>query len=358
MTLAVGILLIGGSLLYVFRGVLDRETDYAGLIAIVLVLVAALLIVLNFSEINNGKEVVESYEWSEILGPIGFRLDQISYPITLAVIILGTIATIYAYGYVSHEHSKPSYWANHVTFLGGMLGVCLAMNLVQFYMFWELMLVPSYFLILHWGTPKQAKRISMKYFLFTHAGAVLILIAFALIYNITGTFDMRELVQALTAANPETRTLRIIFLLLAIGFAVKMAVFPVHTWLPDAHAEAPTPISMLLSGVMIETGAYAFLRFGGIFFPNALSWYTPGLALIGIVTMWYGGLMALVQTDLKRLLAYSSVSQMGVYLFCSIYNKCCRICGWYDASHSAHMRKGASIWHGRRCYAHNRYPRY
>jgi len=315
MTLAVGILLIGGTLIYVFKNALDRETDYAGLIAIVLMVIAAVLLLSNFPDIYNGIEVLEPYAWSDTLGPIGFRLDLLSYAITLSVVLLGTLATIYAYGYVAHEHSKPSYWANQVTFIGGMLGVCLATNLVEFYIFWEIMLVPSYFLILYWGTPAQAKRISMKYFLFTHAGAVLILIGFALTYDIAGTFNMLNLAQALTAANPKAQAIRIIFLLLVIGFAVKMAVFPVHTWLPDAHAEAPTPISMLLSGVMIETGAYAFLRFGGVFFNEGLTWFAPGLAIIGVATMWYGGIMALVQTDLKRLLAYSSVSQMGYIFF-------------------------------------------
>jgi len=315
MTIALGILLIGGALIYVFKGVLERETDYAGIIAIVLVLVAAVLLLTNFPDVNNGNEALETYAWSDTLGRIGFRLDLVSYPITFAVVLLGILATIYAFGYVTHEHSKPSYWANHVTFLGGMLGVCLATNLVEFYIFWEIMLVPSYFLILYWGTPEQAKRISLKYFLFTHAGAVLIILGFALTYDVAGTFDMRLLAQALTAATPPARTLRIIFLLLAIGFAVKMAVFGVHTWLPDAHAEAPTPISMLLSGVMIETGAYAFLRFGGIFFNKELAWYSQSLAIWGVVTMFYGGFMALVQTDLKRLLAYSSVSQMGYIFF-------------------------------------------
>lgn len=315
MTLALGILLIGGSLIYVFKGVLERETDYAGFIAIILVLVAAALLLTNFPDVNEGKEVLETFAWSDTLGDIGFRLDSVSYPITFAVVLLGVLATIYAFGYVTHEHSKPSYWANQVTFIGGMLGVCLATNLVEFYIFWEIMLVPSYFLILYWGTPAQAKRISMKYFLFTHAGAVLIIIGFALTYDLAGTFDMRDLAQALTSATPAAQTLRMIFLLLIIGFAVKMAVFPVHTWLPDAHAEAPTPISMLLSGVMIETGAYAFLRFGGIFFNKSLAWYSQSLALMGVATMWYGGIMALVQTDLKRLLAYSSVSQMGYIFF-------------------------------------------
>jgi NADH-quinone oxidoreductase subunit M len=161
----------------------------------------------------------------------------------------------------------------------------------------------------------------MKYFLFTHLGALLVLIGFALIYVVTGQFDMlylgssagQTLIQSIFTSNPSI--IKLIFVLLVAGFAVKMAIFPIHTWLPDAHSEAPTPISVLLSGVLVETGAYAILRFGGVFFWEGLLTFSNILAIIGVITMFYGGLMALVQTDIKRLLAYSTISQMGYIFF-------------------------------------------
>jgi NADH-quinone oxidoreductase subunit M len=171
------------------------------------------------------------------------------------------------------------------------------------------MLVPSYFLILFWGFPETRKRTALKFWLYTQSGAVCILIGFGLLYAQGGSFLLANIV-----ANGDL-IFKIIFILLAAGFLVKMAVFPIHWWLPPVHAEAPTPISVLLSGAMIETGAYALVRFGTLTLNDAAVSLSIWVATLGVLTMFYGGFMALAQVDIKRLLAYSSVSQMGYILF-------------------------------------------
>lgn len=322
MLLSLAILLLGGIAIYLLKDAFGEETRKAEKVSVLLVSVSTLLLLTRFVDVYSGTLPLELYSWIPTLGvQFGLYVDGLSYSIVLMVALLGFLATIYSYGYMQHEHAKPSYFANLLLFIGGMEGVVLATNLIEFYIFWETMLIPSFFLILFWGTKEQARRISMKYFLFTHLGALLVLIGFALIYVVTGQFDMlylgssagQTLIQSIFTSNPSI--IKLIFVLLVAGFAVKMAIFPIHTWLPDAHSEAPTPISVLLSGVLVETGAYAILRFGGVFFWEGLLTFSNILAIIGVSTMFYGGLMALVQTDIKRLLAYSTISQMGYIFF-------------------------------------------
>jgi NADH-quinone oxidoreductase subunit M len=177
------------------------------------------------------------------------------------------------------------------------------------------MLIPSYFLIAFWGAAKRSLTIGFKYFIFTHVGAVCMLLGILSIYTFTGTFDLVTLSLPEVYGNIPSNMLILIFALLLIGFCVKMATFPLHTWLPDAHAEAPAPISAMLSGAMIKCGAYAMIRIFLSMFNSTMLQTSDYLAIIGIVTIIYGGLMALAQTDIKRLLAYSSISQMGYIFF-------------------------------------------
>jgi NADH-quinone oxidoreductase subunit M len=228
---------------------------------------------------------------------------------------LHSLSVVYAVGYTEHTENKPTFFANQLFFLMGMQWVTLATNLLEFFIAWELMLVPSYFLILFWGLPETKKRTAMKFWLYTQSGAVCILIGFGLLYFFTGTFELYAIIAIIPTLVGQLDLLKLVFILLAAGFLVKMAVFPIHWWLPPVHAEAPTPISVLLSGAMIETGAYALVRFGIITLGPAATSLSFWVGLLGVITMFYGGLMALVQKDIKRLLAYSSVSQMGYVLF-------------------------------------------
>ena len=274
--------------------------------AVPLIIVSSLL-----GQIYAGFSLAERYPWILPFGlRLGFLLDSLSYPFSILITLMGFLATAYSTKYMEHEHGYEAYMALLLIFNAGMLGVVLATNLFLFYIFWELMLIPSYFLIAYWGTGRP-RIIGFKYFVFTHAGALAMLFGIIWIYALYGSLEFSEL-ASLIGVRSETLYIAV---LIFIGAAVKMAVFPFHTWLPDAHAEAPTPISVLLSGVMIKTGVYAFARIILGLFPWTVPTMLPSLAVLAVVTMIWGGVMALVQNDVKRLLAYSSVSQMGYILF-------------------------------------------
>ncbi|MFW9786551.1 MAG: NuoM family protein [Candidatus Thorarchaeota archaeon] len=322
--LSLAVLFIGGLLIYALK---DNFAHSAGKVAVGFSGIASLLMVYPFYLIFSDPETpyTEYATWSGLLEQFGLKLDGVAFPITFAVVVLGFLSVVYAVGYTEHSENKATFFANQLFFLMGMQWVTLATNLIEFFIAWELMLVPSYFLILFWGLPETRKRTAMKFWLYTQSGAVCIMVGFGILYSLTGSFDL-ALIQPAIATVPlyalvpglgitfET-LLKIIFLLLAAGFLVKMAVFPIHWWLPPVHAEAPTPISVLLSGAMIETGAYALVRFGSLTLSVAAYQLSIFVAGLGVITMFYGGFMALAQIDIKRLLAYSSVSQMGYVLF-------------------------------------------
>ena len=254
------------------------------------------------------------YPWIEPVDiNFGFLIDVVSLPIGLIAAIVSTLSCLYSIKYMEGEQGQAGYYANLLLFMTGMIGVFLSANLIQFYFFWEVMLIPSYLLITFWGTSERRLTIGFKYFIFTHVGAIAMLLGILLIYTYTGTFNLIELPLRSSAIPPSM--IATVFILLLIGFFVKMAVFPVHTWLPDAHAEAPTPISAMLSGVMVKCGAYGMARILLSTFGQTVVGTSDYLMILGLVTIIYGGLMALAQTDIKRLLAYSSISQMGYIVF-------------------------------------------
>lgn len=312
--LSVFLPIVLGSAIYAIGKTSKSAERYAGWLATLTSLIPVILIGSMIPDIMAKGAIRRVYPWIPSIGvTFGFQLDALSVAIAFIIASVSFFATVYAVGYMEHEHGHAGYFGNNLLFIGGMLGVIFSSNLLQFYIFWELMLIPSYFLIVFWGTPERAARIGFKYFIFTHVGAVCLLFGILATFVLTNTFEISELAQKVGKINPSVAA--VIFVLMIFGFMVKMAVFPVHTWLPDAHAEAPTPISAMLSGVMIKCGAYAVARISlGIFFPSfeGLSNYLLALA---VVTMVYGGLMAIAQTDVKRLFAYSSVSQMGYILF-------------------------------------------
>jgi NADH-quinone oxidoreductase subunit M len=250
----------------------------------------------------------------------GLYADSISLPIALTVAALGAIIVIYSQDYMEHhihemyhhENKKAhaTYYALYLAYITSMLGVSLSTNLFEFYLFFELMIIPSWALINVYGSGEKEK-IALMYLLWSIVGAVIFVTGALSAYALTGSFELSAL-STLTG-SPYAG---FIVLTMVLGFSVKMAMFGLHIWLPFAHAQAPTPISALLSPAMIGLAAYAIVRMiipiSGVLESNFL------LSLIwGLATMIYGGLMAMAQTDIKRFLAYSSMSQMG-YLFIGI----------------------------------------
>jgi len=281
---------------------------------------------------SSGLTYSESYPW-EPIGNFGLKSDGLSLPFAITVAILSTTLAVYSMPYMKHRLEEDittssqaereeqlkagigSYYMLFQLYTAGMIGTTLATNLIQFYLFFELMLLPSYFLIARFGYGDR-NRIAFMYFIWTHAGALLLLSGLLSIGFLAGPPGMPQFDIARIATADIPFGLRVwIAAAIAIGLFVKLAAFGLHIWLPYAHAEAPTPISALLSPAMIGIGGYALIRFLLFVIPSAYLTTTFALSIWGVVTMIYGGLMALAQDDIKRLLAYSSISQMGYIIF-------------------------------------------
>jgi proton-translocating NADH-quinone oxidoreductase chain M len=308
---------------------------------------------------------VERYAWGQF-GDFGLRLDGLSLPFALIIYILCTVIALYSRPYMTHKvmedlpghgdgsgggrhgnshnplHGSHSldgggtnieaggsqatvldtqqyvnnqiglYFALYLAFSMGMLGTVLATNLIEFYVFFELMLVPSFFLIAFYGYGAK-RRIALMFFFWTHVGAVVLLLGLLAMGFFAGGFDFDTIRS--NAGNIPTQWLPLIVFALVAGLGVKLAAFLVHIWLPYAHAEAPTPVSALLSPAMIGIGAYGLLRLWMELLTGSYEQYSLYINMWGLATMIYGGAMALMQDDIKRVLAYSSISQMGYILF-------------------------------------------
>jgi NADH-quinone oxidoreductase subunit M len=257
-------------------------------------------------------QFVEDWWWVESYG-ISYKLgiDGIS----LLLVLLATFLTVLCIlsSWKAIEHRVKEFMISFLILETGMIGALVALDLILFYVFWEMMLIPMYLLIGVWGSPQRRVYAAVKFFLFTMAGSVLMLVAILVLYfinsKVTGqpTFDVLELYKL----KIPVETQYWLFGAFALAFAIKVPMFPFHTWLPDAHAEAPTAGSVILAGVLLKMGTYGFIRFAMPLFPNAAMDLLPlvcALALIGII---YGALVSMMQPDLKRLVAFSSVSHLG-----------------------------------------------
>ena len=237
-------------------------------------------------------------------------IDGLSLWLVLLTTLLTPIAVAVSWKYIDHRQKE--FYAFLILLEFGLIGVFVSMDLFLFYVFWEICLVPMYFLIGIWGHDRRIYA-AVKFFLYTMAGSVLMLAAIIYLYNQSGTFDYSEILSQIQtgrlALSPRTELL--LFLALFGSFAIKVPLFPLHTWLPDAHVEAPTAGSVMLASVMLKMGTYGLVRFCLPLFPNAAhrcAWWISALAITGII---YGALVAMVQPNMKKLVAYSSVSHLG-----------------------------------------------
>src|SRR5574341_1091515 len=232
-------------------------------------------------------------------------LDGISLPLVLMTAALLPLCVLASWQAVTTRIR--SFMAMLLVMQATMLGVFMALDFVLFYVFWEAMLIPMYLLIGMWGGPNRLYA-AIKFFLYTLAGSVLLLVAILVLFFYGGhTFD----ILALSHVSYPTSLQMWLFLAFFAAFAVKVPMFPFHTWLPDAHVEAPTAGSVILAGILIKMGAYGFLRFSLPFFPDAAIAWTPAIMALSVIAIIYGAYMSFAQTDFKKLIAYSSVSHMG-----------------------------------------------
>jgi NADH-quinone oxidoreductase subunit M len=281
-------------------------------------------------------QFIEKFRWINIAGiswlgnvkiDYFLGLDGLSMPMILLTAIVSFIATLSSW---TIEKSIKGYFALFLLLDAGMMGVFVSLDFFLFYIFWELMLLPMYFLIGIWGGPRK-EYAAIKFFIYTLFGSVFILIVMIGLYfsatelladgTRVHTFSLIALMNPanystdgiLSALNPGNFRL-IAYIALFVGFAIKIPMFPFHTWLPDAHVEAPTPISVILAGVLLKMGTYGILRISYPIFPDItrqLMWY---IGLFGMINIVYGALVALAQKDFKKMIAYSSISHMGYVL--------------------------------------------
>ncbi len=212
-----------------------------------------------------------------------------------------------------------AYMALFLLLEGAMIGVFAALDMFLFYVFWELMLLPMYFLIGIWGGPRRVYA-AIKFFLYTFFGSVFLFIAMLVLFAKTGSFSLTDMPAMMNGLAMSWGVKVALFIGLYVAFAIKIPAFPFHTWLPDAHVEAPTAISVILAGILLKMGTYGLFRISFPLFPDAAAWFCTPLAIFGLINIVYGALCAMAQTDLKKLVAYSSISHMGyVMLGMAVY---------------------------------------
>jgi len=255
-------------------------------------------------------------QWIPSLG-VTFKMgvDGLSVPLVFLTTLLTTLSLIYS---VFIEIRPKEYFWMFLLLETGMLGVFTALDFVLFFVFWEVSLVPMYFLIGIWGGPRR-EYAAIKFFLYTMVASMAMLLAILTLYFTTGhTFDMQAIANAHPFAVPSLMG-SLVFWGLFVGFAVKVPMFPFHTWLPDAHVEAPTAGSVILAGVLLKMGTYGFMRVLMPMMPEQFKQFWWIIALLSLVGIIYGAFVAMAQTDLKKLIAYSSVNHMGyVTLGCAV----------------------------------------
>ena len=264
----------------------------------------------------------EKFQWV-VAGPYSLSwhvgLDGISMPLVVLTTVLTSLALLASWTPIQERQSQ--FYGLMLFLEASLLGVFSALDFFLWFVFWEMVLVPMYVLIGVWGGPRR-KYAAIKMFVYTNLASLVMFIGFvALVFGLgdsVTTFDMPAVAQALRNGQLQglgpvgAGTLRVVaFFAMFAGFAVKVPVVPFHTWLPDAHVEAPTPVSIMLAGVLLKMGTYALLRFNFTMLPQVAADYAPLIAAFAVISVIYGAMLALAQSDLKRIVAYSSVSSMG-----------------------------------------------
>jgi NADH-quinone oxidoreductase subunit M len=237
-------------------------------------------------------------------------IDGISLPLLELTFLVTFLCMVYSLWHVPEPHNPKGFLALCLVLETGMAGTFIALDLVLFFIFWELVLVPMYFLIGLWGGPRR-EYAAIKFFLYTLFGSVFMLLGFLALYfrSTPHTFDILQL-QGIGSGFP-VGVQNLIFAGLGLGFAIKVPMWPFHTWLPDAHTEAPTVGSVLLAAVLLKMGTYGFIRISMPILPDAAHNFAPLIGALAVIAIVYGSLCCLAQTDLKRMIAFSSVGHMG-----------------------------------------------
>jgi len=291
----------------------ERDSKWVAAGTAFVVLVATLALFAAFDRDQTGFQFVQCHTW--ISGDIAdfdvqylLGVDGLSLAMVVLTALLGLVAVLISWNI---ELRPKEYFAWLLLLEMSLLGVFTALDFLLFFIFWEIELIPMYFLISIWGTGRKVYS-AWKYVFFTFFGSAFMLVGLLVLGFAADTFDIRKL------SGMEIRDtlvpVQVLFFFLIFGFAIKLPVFPFHTWLPDAHTDAPTAVSVMLAGVLLKMGGYGMLRICLSILPDVARDASVWLAVFGVVNILYGAMVTLVQTDLKRLIAYSSISHMGYVL--------------------------------------------
>ncbi len=301
--------LAGGLFIMTVRGteeVIASNARWAALWTSLIVFAISLVLWVKFDTANSGFQFQESLSWLPEFG-VGYRMgvDGISVLFVLLSTALTPICILASWEAITVRVRE--YMLAFLVLETMMVGMFSAQDFIVFYMFFEGVLIPMFLIIGVWGGPRRVYA-SFKFFLYTLAGSILMLLALLAIWRAAGTTDLAVLMHTPFPARMQFW----LFLAFFASFAVKVPMWPVHTWLPDAHVEAPTAGSVILAGVLLKMGAYGFLRFSVPMLPQASQYFAPLMFSLGVIAVIYTSLVAFAQTDMKKLIAYSSVAHMGV----------------------------------------------
>ncbi|XWK87362.1 MAG: NADH-quinone oxidoreductase subunit M [Phormidium sp.] len=272
----------------------------------------SLLIAIQFSPGNNTQQFIEFLPWIDSLGlNYSLGVDGLSLPL----LVLNSLLTCFAIYITDENITRPRFYYSLVLLLNaGVTGAFLSQDLLLFFLFYELELVPLYFLIAIWGGARRGYA-AIKFLLYTTVSGILLLAAFLGVVWFSGSSSFAY--EPLRTHNLPLGTQLLLLGTILVAFGIKIPLVPLHTWLPDAHVEASTPISVLLAGVLLKLGTYGLLRFGLSLFPQAWQTLAPSLAIWAVVSVLYGAFTAIAQTDMKKMVAYSSIAHMGYILLAS-----------------------------------------
>jgi NADH-quinone oxidoreductase subunit M len=292
----------------------DRLVRGLGIAVTAVALVLAAALALGFDYGTDELQYVLDVRWIDAIGArYHVGIDGISMPLYVLTFLLSFLCAIYTWRYVPSPGRTKAFVALMLLLETGMAGTFISFDLILFFVFWELVLVPMYFLIGIWGSANR-EYAAIKFFLFTLFGSIFMLLGFLGMY-FSGpdphTFDMLKLQEWAQGGGFSNGFQLVVFGAVALGLAVKVPMWPVHTWLPDAHTEAPTIGSVLLAGIMLKMGTYGFVRIALPLLPYGAQKYAPWIGLLAAIAIIYAALACLAQKDLKRLIAFSSVGHMG-----------------------------------------------